>query len=310
MSSDSKTDNFLKIYLCVVEYGTNSQREMIKYQLKRSNLTFRELLDEKSHELYHLCYQNKCCQCGPIDTLPNISYIRKDQYLKLFQQDKTRRNGHDQTRHYLRCCNFALTSASIDDLDLAFANTILVHCCQELLWYCCLEAKNKTLQEFLNENKHVIFHMWISDKSCRSCRNGETLKVEGTIAETDWYLLFKKGIGDDDPSCHVANQDITTSNFDSKLSYALLQELSPEIEISKQLREFRNIVSHHATQQMELEEFEEMWLTIETIILQLASIYGEDKNIRDKLHILKSKGCKIENIQQILTTIKEEQVSS
>lgn len=310
MDSNIETENYLKIFLSVIECGTNSQREMIEHQLKRLNLSFCELLDEKVHELYHLCFQNRCCQCGPIDELPHVSSIRKDQFSRLFLQDKTKcKVSHKERGRVCKCCFFANTSVCVDDLDLALANTMFVHCCRELLWHCCLGAKSKTFQEFLNENKHAIFHLWIPDKSCRSCRNGELLIVKGTIDVTDWYFLFKKKTGDDDPSSYYANQDINTSNLDSKLSYTLLQELSEEIHISKQLRDFRNIICHLPSAKMAVHEFEKMWSTTAIILLQLSSIYGGVADVRKKLHTLKTRGSEGTNIRQLIERTKKEHVS-
>lgn len=310
MNRNSETDNFLKIFLSVIEFGTNSQRAMIEHQLKRLNLSFCDLLDEKAHELFHLCFRKRCCQCGPIDVLPNVMSIREDQFSKLFLLDTTKRiASHQEKGRVCKCCYVANMSICVDDLDFSLANTILVHSCRELLWHCCLDAKKKTFEEFLNENKHAIFHMWTSDKSCRSCRNGKLLKVKSTVKATDWNFLFEKKSSGVDPSCYHANQCITTSNLDSKLSYILLQELSGEIEIIRKLREFRNTICHYPSSRMKVHEFEKMWSTIETILLQLSTIYGGNADVKKKLHTMETRGYEGENIRALLERTKKELVS-
>lgn len=289
MSSNSEKDNFVKIFLSVIELGTYTQRKLIKCQLQRLNLTFRELLDEKAHELYHLCYRNRCCQCGPIDEPPIIITLRKNEYFQLFQQDEiTRLNGHDNTRLHSKCCNYANTLANVDEIDIALANTVLNHCCHEFLWHCCLTAKGKTLEEFLNEYKHEIFHMWIHDRPCHLCSNGIKPEMKGRIDDSEWYLLFKKSTVGDDPSVYYPNQTISTRNLETKLSHSLLQEFSEEIKVSKQLREFRNSIVHHASCKFNSDDFQQKWSEIETILVHLSQIYGEEAQVRQNMYILRS----------------------
>lgn len=301
MNINIENNNFLKILLSIIEHGTYSQRELIKCQLQRLNLTFHELLEEKGHELYHLCYRKRCCQCGPIDEVPDIITLRKDKYFKLFQEDgMARLHNHNQMRQHAKCCNYVNTSANVDDIDLALANTILIHCCHELLWHCCLNDHEKTLEEFLNKNKHAIFHMWSSDRPCRLCSNGIQLEVKGRIKDSEWYLLFNKSMVGDDPSVYFAHQTITTSDLNTNLSYLLLQELSEEVKISKQLRKFRNFISHHPSCRINSGDFEQKWSEIEKSLLHLAQIYGKEAEVRQSMCILKSIEIQ-QNIDSLLT---------
>lgn len=312
MSDRIETYNYVKILLSIHEHGTNSHRELIKHQLNRLNLTFSELLDQKAHELYHLCFTYDCCQCRSINKLsylPNARHIRPEQYFNLFQKDeKIRLYGHNQTNR--NCCNFAKKSASLDQIDLSLANTIFVHCCDELLWNCCLSAKNMTFQDFLNENKHVIFHMWISDKSCRSCCNGVMPLAEGFLRKDDIDFLYQKSTNDDDPSCYFANQGISTANLAPRLSYILLQALSNEIKVSNRLRKCRNDIAHRASLTLKANDFDQMWDEISTMLLQLSYVYGGEQDVSTKLQILKTEGTAenfeilLANVQRVLVSLK------
>lgn len=310
MESSTGKTNFVKLYMSVIKYGTKTQRELIKHQLTRSNLTFGKLLNENSHEIYHLCYMNRCCRCGSIDRLPSNTIINRNQYSKLFQQNDTARlNGHDHTKSDSTSCNYAHTSASVDDLDLSLSSIILLHCCQELLWNCCLSSKGKTLEDFLNENKHAIYHMWIHDKSCRLCKHGIKPTVQGSIRESDWYQLFKRSTIGDDPSCFVAIQGITAITFDKNLAYKILQELSEEVKNIRGLREIRNYFSHIESPTINLDKFEQMWTEIERILLQLSTTYGGDVDVKEQLHSLKTEGSPKEDVKLLLANIQREIVS-
>ncbi|VDI48011.1 Hypothetical predicted protein, partial [Mytilus galloprovincialis] len=308
MNRPIERENFLKILVAVQEFGTNTHRELIKLALKRKNLTFCELLDRNAHELYHLCFNSLCCQCGRIDRLPDVKSIHRDQYFKLFPEDQSKRlHGHITGKIYYKCCNYASTSVSPDNLDFGLAFTILLHCCKEFLWDCCLSAKQKTLPDFLNENKHDIFHMQNNNMSCSLCNNGIKPTVKGSIGKADWDLLFKTSTGYDDPNNYSAIQGITSGNLNSNLSYQLLLAFSDEIKSSKQLREFRNQIAHHVSLTIKVDEFEQKWSEIETILIQLSNTYKGDIDMKEKLQQLKSeKDCK-EKIEPLLEDLKKEQ---
>ncbi|XP_071142309.1 uncharacterized protein [Mytilus edulis] len=274
--------------ISVQQYGTESQRELIKHQLKRLKLTFCELLNTNSHELYHLYNLSRCCQCGPVDKLPEINSIREDQYCILFQKgNELRLKGHPRTTRDSKCCNFANFSVSLDDLDLSLGHTLLMHCCRELLWHCCLAAKNKTLEEFLNDHKHDILHMSIlTNQPCRLCNNGIKAKGNGFLQKGDWDLLFVSMASSDDLSLYSAKQGITVSNLNPRLSHSLLQAFSEEVKLCKRLRKIRNSLAHRQSIIIHLDEFKEMWSEIESILLQISNVYGGARYVKEKLHTL------------------------
>lgn len=309
MNEGQERDNFLKILVAVQEYGAKSQRAIIQHVLKTENLTFCEFLDKYAHELYHVSFKNKCCQCLESDKLPDVTYMHRDQYFKLFQKDQSLRlKKHNNMKFYLNCCNYANTSACLDNLDFPMTFIILLHCCKGFLWDCCLRAKQNTLQGFLNENKHDIFHMRANNKLCTLCV-GSIPNSRGSIDKKDWDILFETSTSQDDPSFYSAKEGILVCALDSKLSYELLEAFSDVIKISKQLRTFRNIVAHHVSLRIDLQEFEQMWSEIETILLKLSSTYNGDAELKRELEILKSNGSCQYTFEALLANIKKEQVS-
>lgn len=308
--SESEYDNYFKILVSVQEYGTNIHRKLIKHQLKRHKFTFCDLLNTKSHELYHLCYLKSCCQCGPIDQLPQFVRIREEQYFTLFQKEnKLRLNGHPRSTYDSKCCNYANISVTLDELDLSLSHTLLMHCCRELLWHCCLFAKNKTLQEFLNENKHDIIHMWMTNQPCRLCSNGIKPKAKGVIKEDEWKVLFVNTTFDEDPSFYSAKEGITISNLSPQLSYVLLQAFSDEIKVSRELRTIRNNIAHRPSLKIQSDEFRQKWSEIRTILVQLSNVYGGSKDIKEKLQALDTAKANGETLGMLYAAMRRDVVS-
>ncbi|XP_076082637.1 uncharacterized protein LOC143053745 [Mytilus galloprovincialis] len=130
--------------------------------------------------------------------------------------------------------------------------------------------------------------MWIHDRPCHLCSNGIKPEMKGRIDDSEWYLLFKKSTVGDDPSVYYPNQTISTRNLETKLSHSLLQEFSEEIKVSKQLREFRNSIVHHASCKFNSDDFQQKWSEIETILVHLSQIYGEEAQVRQNMYILRS----------------------
>ncbi|CAG2255407.1 unnamed protein product [Mytilus edulis] len=98
---------------------------------------------------------------------------------------------HKSTRHSDFCCSYAKTSVTTEVLDLLLARCLLVNCCIDLFWFSCLDFKGVTFEQFLNANKHILFHLWKGREKCCMCQPDFVLPDNDCpITENDWKNMF------------------------------------------------------------------------------------------------------------------------
>ncbi|CAG2216547.1 unnamed protein product [Mytilus edulis] len=56
-------DNFLRYAILIVDHSKEALQDLIELNLRNKHLSFEEFLNQNQHEIYHLCYDLKCCQC-------------------------------------------------------------------------------------------------------------------------------------------------------------------------------------------------------------------------------------------------------
>ncbi|XP_071143630.1 uncharacterized protein [Mytilus edulis] len=277
--------NIIRILIVIHKHITVIQRQLIDHHLTNLTLSFTQLLNKYGHELYHLCYTKyKCCQCGPIDILPNQQVLTTKDYGVLFEIDSSSRIAGHISKPSRKCCNFAKSNVSPSDLDFSLLTKVLLHCCQDLFWQHCLEAKGLTLEQFLNANKHKIYHMWKTYISCPSCENG---KVPGpkslSLTEYNWNCLFVSTTTPLYPSSFTAKRGIMVSQLDPDLAYKLMSTFCDVIEAIELLRQFRNRFAHPTDFQVKTCEFAKIWSAIEKAVLLIADVYGQRKEVQNEL---------------------------
>ncbi|XP_076083742.1 uncharacterized protein LOC143054613 [Mytilus galloprovincialis] len=277
--------NIIRILIVIHKHITVIQRQLIDHHLTNLTLSFTQLLNKYGHELYHLCYTKyKCCQCGPIDILPNQQVLTTKDYGVLFEIDSSSRIAGHISKPSRKCCNFAKSNVSPSDLDFSLLTKVLLHCCQDLFWQHCLEAKGLTLEQFLNANKHKIYHMWKTYISCPSCENGRVPGPKSlSLTEYNWNCLFVSTTTPLYPSSFTAKRGIMVSQLDPDLAYKLMSTFCEIIEAIELLRQFRNRFAHPTDFQVKTCEFAKIWSAIENAVLLIADVYGQRKEVQNEL---------------------------
>lgn len=279
MTTDNKKeeDNFNRIQAVIQKHGTKVQRKLIEHHLSTLGLSFTNLLDKYGHELYHLCYtMYKCCQCGPLDFLPNCRIFSPRDYENLFEKDGTNRlRDHNFTRSR-NCCNYAKSNISLNDLDFSLLAKVIPYCCEDLFWNRCLNAKGKTLEQFLNENKHDLYHMWKRDLPCPLCKNGTISQTPKKLylTEGNWNCLFVSHNTPLYPSSFSAKSGIMRSQLNPHLRFSLILTFCDIIESIESLRVLRNRFAHSTDFKLTTCAYESTWCEVENAILTIAEVYG------------------------------------
>ncbi|XP_052097099.1 uncharacterized protein LOC127732086 [Mytilus californianus] len=289
MTTDHKKeeDNFNRIQVIIQKHGTYVQRKLIEHHLSKLGLSFTNLLDKYGHELYHLCYTMfTCCQCGTLDFLPNRRIFSPRDYESLFEKNGTSRlSGHKVTRGPRNCCNYAKSNISPNDLDFSLLAKVIPYCCEDLFWHHCLKAKGRTLEQFLNENKHDVYHMWKKDLPCPLCKNGTIPQPPKTLylTENNWNCLFVSQNTPLYPSSFSAKSGIMLSQLNPHLRFSLILTFSDIIESIESLRVFRNKFAHSVDFKLTTCAYESIRSDIENAILLIADVYGLRKEVQCEL---------------------------
>lgn len=309
MTTENKIeeDHFNRIRDVILKHGTCVQRKLIEHHLSKLGLSFTNLLDKYGHELYHLCYTMfKCCQCGLLDFLPNCRIISPRDYESLFEKDGTSRlGGHNFTHRRPRnCCNFAKSNISPNNLDFSLLAKVIPYCCEDLLWHHCLKAKGRTLEQFLNEKKHDVYHMWKTGIPCPLCKHRTIPQPKSLyLSEENWNCLFVSHNTLLYPSSFRAKSGIMLSQLNPHLRFSLILTFSDIIESIETLKGFRNRFAHSADMKLTTCAYESIWSDVENAILLVAEVSGLRKEVQLEL----SKVYKVETaLSDELTSIKHE----
>lgn len=194
-------ENFLRYAILIVDHSKTALTDLIELNLKNKQLTFEKFLNQNQHKLYHLCYRSKCCQCkkSTIKKSEIIGIIFPSQLEVLFDKNnrilsrkiKKQQPGNKVTKCNDFCCSYAKHGVTTDVLDLTLARCILVNFCLDLFWFSCL--KFQTLEQFLNLNKHTIYHLWRNEQACCQCQPGFIKPCDNSVmTETEWNDIFRR----------------------------------------------------------------------------------------------------------------------
>lgn len=266
-TQENKSDNFYRMSTGIIQYGTKCKRQLLENYLKTLNLTFKDFLRKHQHILYHLCFNSKCL-CMKQCCLPKIRIIHPQQLEILFVKQSTARLSCHKGKHVDFCCCDVQQNVDLEDLDFTLIHLILVNCCNEIFWNCCLGSG--TLEYFLNSNKHDIFHLWKSTSKCSLCSPTYILPVPNMkLHEDQWNILFNPV---KDPRNATANIGITINNINNtNLACVILNNFCYLKMCVEKLTKLRNTMFAHATTaEIDKKIFKEKWKELEECLLYIA----------------------------------------
>lgn len=299
MSSRLK-ENFLRHAILVVDHSKDALISLVALDLSSNGLSFEQFINKNQHEIYHLHYSSRCCQCPNGYNPPRSPRILHGQQMDLLFDRTFKKPCHKPGRSADYCCSTARPGLRIDILDLTLARCLLVNFCLDVFWYSCLNQQGKTLEDFLNNHKHDIYHLWQYNTTCCQCpASGYKFPSSRPILDqTHWIQMFnalklpclnhkKRPIpGSMHSICSVAAMSgITVTHLDPYLSKVILQNFCFLWQTVETLVKIRNVDYGHATAgEMTDQEYNKSVSTIELSIMEIGRICNKETHFRGVLH--------------------------
>ncbi|CAG2206472.1 unnamed protein product [Mytilus edulis] len=306
--TQKEQENFLKNAILIVDHTKTALIALVDLDLQNKSLTFEQFLNKNQHEAYHLCYnRGKCCQCVPSYMLPSGRIIYPAQLELLYDKLSPKLACHGRIMKLRTlppvCCSFAQTGISTNVLDISLARCILTNFCHEVFWYSCLQFKRKSLEDFLNSNKHTIYHLLNNNTSCCLCPSGFVFPCDRPqISQLEWNNMFsslllpctndrKRSYNGTTSICSVsATPGISIHHLDLKLQDVLLRYCCPLMKSVIDLVDIRNVRYGHVQEaRMSDADYKKVFQEIENNLMPIASVCGNIGEVKQKLQDLQNR---------------------
>ncbi|VDI44553.1 Hypothetical predicted protein [Mytilus galloprovincialis] len=294
-------ENFLRYAILIVDHSKEALQDLVELNLKNKHLAFDEFLNQNQHEIYHLCYDSRCCQCQ--NTPPRRKRIIFPSQLELLFDKYKKLPSHRGIGHNDFCCSYAKVGITSQVLDLSLARCLLVNCCLDVFWFTSLTSHSQTLEQFLNSNKHTIYHLWKNNQNCCQCKPGFIFPCnDSLITENEWKSMFssllspcendRKRMSTGSSSvCSVgATPGIATQNINLEVQRFILQKCSHISKAVDFLVEQRNLRFAHVPEaKIPDSDFKLFLKDIETHLLGISRVCGKETHVKNILRDLHSK---------------------
>ncbi|CAC5391355.1 unnamed protein product [Mytilus coruscus] len=294
-------ENFLRYAILIVDHSKEALQDLIELNLRNKHLTFEEFLNQNQHEIYHLCYNSKCCQCH--NSSPKGKRVIYPSQLVLLFDKHNKLSCHTATNCTDFCCSKSRVGITTEVLDISLARCLLVNCCLDVFWFTILTAQGQTLEQFLNLNKHVIYHLWKNYQKCCQCPAGFILPRDyPIITENEWRGMFssvllpcindRRRISTGTTSvCSVAARPgIDVKDIHPEIQGLILKWCCSVRKSVEKLIEFRNINFGHVTNaKLSDSNFKDFSKKTEECILNIASFCEKEQKVKEVITNLHSR---------------------
>jgi len=149
-----------------------------------------------------------------------------------------------------------------------------------LVTYMSEKLQGTSLQDFLENNKHIIFHFWQNKIHCCLCRGSSNSSRCQILNRKQWNILFVNNTNTcmnciNNCVCeYSAKIGIGFGVFDISLITCIIlncvtmsTQVKPHIE---RIRVLRNTTDHKPQKQLTNQEFEDHWQEVRSCILNIA----------------------------------------
>ncbi|VDI80457.1 Hypothetical predicted protein [Mytilus galloprovincialis] len=298
--TSKERENFLRNAILVVDHSKAVLVSLVELDVQNKGQTFDQLVTKNQHEIYHLYNSSWCCQCPPGHRPPRSPRIlHQSQMELLFDRSSLKLPCHNTGRRSDDfCCSMARSGLCTDVLDLTLARCLLVNFCNDVFWFSCLQLQSITLEDFLNHNKHDIYHLWKYNSPCCQCSPGYTFPSNySMLDQNDWMKMFnalllsctnhrkRPSPGGMHSICSVAAAPgITLMNLDPSVRKIILQHCSTLRMDVETLVQIRNQDYGHAKEGiMSDNDYNTSVVKIERCILDIAKVCNKETKFKQKL---------------------------
>lgn len=287
MSLSTMRKNFYRIATLIIDHGADAMRCLLDNFIKKNyRISFRDFISHHQHEIYHQFNNNICCQCPKHYRRPCKTVISVWQMDTLFDKNSPKHSNHRHSSKCEYCCSAIKPNLKLDEIDITLLRYFLVTYFEQEFWHICLNG-GVSFKDFLNTNKHDIFHLVLLNTPCCLCFENPEYKIAVAtgkdISKHQWGIMFStpnphyihnKTCLDDK---NTAATGIRPLSLDIRTRITLLSKFCIMMEHTDQLVQARNTVFAHAIKgELSDEYFRKLWNEIENSIIYLSQITSTD----------------------------------
>lgn len=305
MSLSILRKNFYHIITLIIDYGADSMRCVLdQFIEKKYRVSFKDFVSNHQHEIYHKFSNHACCQCSKNYQLPCKQVLSIWQMESLFDNNGTPLPSHQQNSKSDYCCSIVKHTLVSKDIDITLLRFFLVSFFEEEFWQNCLTGR-LSFEDFLNENKHDIFHLVRLNTPCCLCTENQkhitmVQTAKDRLTKFNWETLFalsnphcthnKTCVDEKNPCSVAATRGICQSILDGRARITILSNFCMMMKHTDNLVNTRNTVIAHAIKgEISDGNFTKLWNEIEKSIIYLSKITGTDIEQSQKMLELKAK---------------------
>ncbi|VDH90431.1 Hypothetical predicted protein [Mytilus galloprovincialis] len=313
----TERENFLKNAITIVDYTKDAFVCLVDRYLTDKNWTFEQFLSNNQHEIYHLCYSARCCKCPRGYSPPKRRVLHPSQLDVLFDKLSKLPSCKNASEF---CCTIAKNGISSTVLDLSLARCLLINFCLDVFWYSCLQFQNQDLDDFLNLNKHNVYHLWQPNAMCCQCFAGySSPTTQSYIDQAEWNQMFtttsipcpshrKRGhTGYKIYICAVsAASGISLNQLTPSLQQVIIQHCCHLRKTIDKLVEIRNHDYGHATEgKMSDTDYSKCQTELQDGIMEIAKVCNKEDHFKQKLQSVQKRSLDETLCQQYQNTLLE-----
>jgi hypothetical protein len=289
--------NFYRFSTRIVDHTKEVFIDLIDLSLVHKHLSFEDFINLNQHEIYHFCYnRGRCCQCTPGYILLQNRILHPSQLDILLDKNGATLPCHRTIRRMDYCCCKAIPGVSTCVLDVTLARFILINFCEDIFWYSSLTYPNLSLEDFLNNHKHELYHIYTGNTPCCLCPTGYVFPVKSPVLkQQQWTTLFgvvtrpcmmHMKVTSTNLVCSVAATiGITVNNLDKSLERIILENICSVGKAIGDLIHMRNNIYGHATEARITDADYSCYTSkVDDALLEIAKICGKEANVKQKLN--------------------------
>lgn len=247
-----------------------------------------------------MCYNlGRCCRCSEDVSQKQNDRVLFPIHMGILLDKSNKMPGHKINHGPNFCCSFAKSGISTDVLDVVLAECLLVNFCADVFWYSCLQFQGISFENFLNQNKHLLYHMWQNNTRCCQCSSPLQIPLNCQVVnEQQWTDMFTASSHSThsrhrSPSTHCicsisAKPGIRQVDLDPVLQNTLLKYCCPTLQSVETLMTIRrNVYGHIEKAQITDLDYTKYKTDIDSAMLNLTIICDKDQGVKIALNDLK-----------------------
>ena len=287
--ASKERENFCRNSILIVDHAKDSLVDVLELHLTINSLSFKDFINIHQHDIYHLCFNKKqCCQCPAQGYVsPHNRVLCPSQLEILLDKNGMARSCHVPGRRADFCCCLAKPGVTTNVLDITLVRCLLINFCDEVFWHSCLTLRSNTLEDFLNQNQHQLYHLSNINTPCCRCPPGYVFPVARPLLDLrQWNFLFNalalpcaihRNISSSNVCCVFASSGIGVIHLSKDLSSTILEQCCSLRKNIDRLLQMRNTVYGHAKEGRITDVNYRIYKNeIESAILEIAKVCGNE----------------------------------